>query len=288
MGALDALLQQRRADGDLCGLGGAVLAAGRTDAEQRRARPAQDGGDIGEVHMDVRVQRDQIRDALHARQQRAVRGLERLHDADGAIGQLQQTVVRDDDQRIDLLAQVLDAEFCLVGTLRAFERERPRDHGDGQSPLLVRRAGHDRAGAGTGAAALAAGDEHHVGALEGLLDIRLMVLGGLHATLGIGTGAESTILVVPQRDLHIRIGTQQILGVGVDGHEFHVLQAFGDHAIDGVAAGSTDTDDLDVGLVVEFSLGDLAHHSLLSLTVTHNSIAVGLTINADSQACTAF
>ena len=104
----------------------------------------------------------------------------------------------------------------------------------------------------------------------------------------IGTGAESTILVVPQRDLHIRIGTQQILGVGVDGHEFHVLQAFGDHAIDGVAAGSTDTDDLDVGLVVEFSLGDLAHHSLLSLTVTHNSIAVGLTINADSQACTAF
>ena len=106
---------------------------------------------------------------LHARQQRAVRGLERLprcrwSESDSSS----RRSVRDDDQRIDLLAQVLDAEFCLVGTLRAFERERPRDHGDGQSPLLVRRAGHDRAGAGTGAATLAAGDEHHVGALEGL------------------------------------------------------------------------------------------------------------------------
>ena len=115
-----------------------------------------------------------------------------------------------------------------------------------------------------------------------------MVLGGLHATLGIGTGAESTILVVPKEIFTSASERSKFLGVGVDGHEFHVLQAFGDHAIDGVAAGSTDTDDLDVGLVVEFSLGDLAHHSLLSLTVTHNSIAVGLTINADSQACTAF
>ena len=45
--------------------------------------------------------------------------------------------------------------------------------------------------AGAGAAALARGDEHHVGALQHLFDLLAVLLGGLPADLGIGTRAEA-------------------------------------------------------------------------------------------------
>ena len=142
--------------------------------------------------MDVRVHRDQVGDALHTGEQRRIGGLEGVDDADRAVGQLKQPVVGDDDQGVDLLAQVLDAQIGGGGTLRSLERERPGDHGDGQRPLLMRRAGDDGARAGAGAAALATGHEDHVGALERLLDVGLVILRGLAAPLGIGTGTQST------------------------------------------------------------------------------------------------
>ena len=109
MSTLDALFQQRRADGDFGGLGGAVLAPCGTDAEQRRAGTAQNGVDIVEVDMNVRVGGDQIGDALHTCQECGVGGLEGVDDADRAVGQLKQSIVGNHDQRIDLLAQILDA-----------------------------------------------------------------------------------------------------------------------------------------------------------------------------------
>ena len=51
--------------------------------------------------------------------------------------------------------------------------------------------GHDRGAAGAGAAALAGGDEDHVGALEHLLDLVAVLLGGLAADLGVAAGAEA-------------------------------------------------------------------------------------------------
>ena len=265
VGAFDAFLQQRRADGQLGGLGGAILAPRGTDAEQCGAGATQNGGDIGEINVNVGVGGNEVGNALHAGQQCAVGGLERIHDGDGAVGQFKQAIVRNDDERIDFLTQVLDAEFGGGGTLRAFEGERTGDHGDGEGPLLVSRTGDDRACAGTGAAALTAGDEHHIGALQRLFDIGLMVLCGLGALLRVGACAEPTAGLVGQGDLDVGVRAKQILGIGVDSHKFNVLQTFSDHAVYGVTTCTTDTDNLDIGLVVQLSLGVLAHVWLLSL-----------------------
>ena len=205
MSTLDALFQQRRADGDFGGLGGAVLAPCGTDAEQRRAGTAQNGVDIVEVDMNVGVGGDQVGDALHTCQECGVGGLEGVDDADRAVGQLKQSIVGNHDQRIDLLTQILDAESGGSRTLRSFEAERSSHHGDGQGTLLVRGACDNRAGAGTGAATFAAGHEHHVGALERLLDIGLMILGGLGALLRVGSCAEATARGIVQRDLDVRV-----------------------------------------------------------------------------------
>ena len=108
-----------------------------TDAEQRGAGTTQNRVDIVEINVDVRIRGNQVGDALHAGQQCGVGGLERVDDANGAVGQFQQSVVRNDNQRVDFLAQVLDAKRRGSGTLRAFEAERTGDHSDGQCPLLM-------------------------------------------------------------------------------------------------------------------------------------------------------
>ena len=104
------------------------------------------------------------------------------------------------------------------------------------------------------------------GALDGLFDVGLVVLGRLGALLRVGSGAEATARSVVQRNLDVGVRTQQILRIRIDGDEFHILQPLCNHAVDCVAARATDTDDLNVGFVVEIvSLGNLAHGILLHL-----------------------
>ena len=105
-------------------------------------------------------------------------------------------------------------------------------------------------GAGAGAAALARGDEDHVGALKRFLDLRAVLLGGLEAHVGVGAGAEALRQVHADVDLVVRVRHQQRLRVGVDGDELDALDAGFDHAVDGVGAAAAGADDLDDGEVV--------------------------------------
>ena len=102
------------------------------------------------------------------------------------VGHGEQPVVRDDDERVDLLAHLLDAVLGLHRAAAALEAERAGDDADGERAGGLGDLGDDRARAGAGAATLAEGDEHHVGALEHLLDLVAVVLGGLAADLGVG------------------------------------------------------------------------------------------------------
>ena len=110
--------------------------------------------------------------------------------------------------------------------------------------------GDDGRATGAGAAALARGDEDHVGALEDLLDLLGVVLGGLLADLGVGAGAEPAGELAADVELDVGVAHQQRLGVGVDGDELDALEADLDHPVDGVDAAAADADDLDDGQVV--------------------------------------
>ncbi len=95
-----------------------------------------------------------------------------------AVGDRQQAVVRDDDEGVDLGAELVDAGLRLHGPAAALEGERPRDHADRQGAERARDPSHDRSATGAGAAALARGDEDHVGAAQDVLDLLGVVLGG--------------------------------------------------------------------------------------------------------------
>src|SRR4029079_955571 len=104
---------------------------------------------------------------------------------------LEQAVVGNDDQGVDLVAELADAAFGLVGALASLEPERAGDDADGERAELARDLGDHGSGAGAGAAALAGRDEHHVGALERLLQLVATLGCGLEPDGGIRAGAEA-------------------------------------------------------------------------------------------------
>ena len=156
-------------------------------------------------------------------------------------------------------------------------RRRPSKLNGRVAMPMVERAGglghlgHDRAAAGAGAAALAEGDEHHVGALEHLFDLVAVVLGGLTADLGIGARAEPAGDLPADVELHVGVAHEQRLGVGVHRDELDALQPGVDHPVDGVAPAAADADDLDHREVVL----RLAQHDVASFARRRGSTVVG-------------
>src|SRR6202012_2185686 len=97
----------------------------------------------------------------------------------------------DADQRVDPGAQPLDPGLGLDSTALALEAERPGHHADRERAERARDARDHRRAAGARAAALARGDEDHVGALEHLFDLFAVVLGGPGADVRVRPGTES-------------------------------------------------------------------------------------------------
>ncbi len=158
----------------------------------------------------------------------------------------QQLLVRDHDQRVHVLAQPLDPVLGLPGTLRALERERPRDHADGERTDLVLGdvSDHGRR-ARAGAAALAGGDEHHVGALQRLLDVVAGLGRRALADIRVGAGPEPLGKLMADVELDVGIAHRQRLSVGVGGDELDAAQTCVDHPVDRIGTAAADSDDLD-------------------------------------------
>ena len=250
VGAVDAGLEQRAGDGHLRGGDRAVLAAGRADAHQRRAGVGHHGLHVGEVEVDQAGGGDQVGDARDALEQHLVGLLEGVEDRHVAVADREQPVVGDDDEGVDLLAELGDALLGGVGAPAALEGERAGHDADGQGAQRARDPGHDRGAAGAGAATLAGGHEHHVGALHDLFDLVGVVLGGAGADLGVGAGAEAAGELAADVELDVGVAHEERLGVGVDRDELDALESDLDHPVDGVDATTTDAHDLDDGQVV--------------------------------------
>src|SRR4029077_20860016 len=110
--------------------------------------------------------------------------------------------------------------------------------------------------AGARTAALAGRDEHHVGALERLLDVVAGLRGGGEPYVGVGAGAEALGRLVADVQLDVGIAHGERLGVRVGGDELHAAQAGVDHAAHGVRAAAAHADDLDHGQVASAGLHD--------------------------------
>jgi hypothetical protein len=207
-----------------------------------------DRADVGEVEVDQARDRDEVGDPLDALAQDVVRLAERVHDRGASLDHPEEPLVRDHDERVDDLAQTRDALVGLLHPLGALEGERLRDDADRErADLVLGDLGDHGGGAGAGAAALAGGDEDHVGALERLLDVVTGLGRGGEADIRVRAGAEALRRVVPDVQLDVGVDHAERLVVRVRRDELHAPQAGVDHPAHGVGSAAADTDHLDHG-----------------------------------------
>ena len=134
LGAAQAdFVQQRVGDGLFGGLNGAIFALGLACAHHGFAHLVHHGAHVGKVEVDQAGTDHQVRHALNTLIKHVIRHRERLGERGFFIGQTEQVLVRNDDQRIDHLLQRLDAVFGLLHALAALELERLGDDADSQN-----------------------------------------------------------------------------------------------------------------------------------------------------------
>ena len=191
--AVDRRLQQRAGNGGHRGLLCLVAARRGADAHVRVARILHDRGYVREVEVDdhVLAVADEFGDRADRLLQHIVRDAECVGERDLLVGDKFQPVIRNDDQRVDLVGQIRNAHLGLTHPVRTLKFERLRHNADGQNPLVVRDLRNDRGRAGARAAAHTGGDEGHLRALEGGGDLVAALLRAALADLGVGARAAS-------------------------------------------------------------------------------------------------
>ncbi len=250
------VVDQRIGDGGFGGAQRALLARRLAGPHHGLAHLAHDRAHVGKVEVDEAFLHHQVGDAGHARIEHLVGHREGVREGGLLVRHPEQVLVGNDDQRVDDLLQLGDAGFRAAHPALAFEVERLGHHPDGENPELARHPRDDRRRAGAGAAAHAGGDEHHVGAAEMIADLIDHFLGRRAADIRLRAGAETLGDLNPHLDDALGLGQRERLGVGVGDDEIDALQPGGDHVVDGVAAGATDTEHCDARL--EFTdVGDL-------------------------------
>ena len=156
------------------------------------------------------------------------------------LGDVEQLIVRDDDHGVDAIGEGLNALLGALLALAALEGEGLGHDGDGQRTDLVHRdIGNDGSSAGTGATALAAGDEHHVGASE------RSAMSSRDSSAACGqprgcAGAQAAGKVGADVHLDIGIRDRECLSIGVDGNKLDAADALFDHSIDRVGTAAAD------------------------------------------------
>jgi hypothetical protein len=141
------------------------------------------------------------------------------------IGDAEQVLVRNDNQRIDAFLQLLDTRFGQAHAPLTFEVERLGDHADGENALVAGRLGNNRGSTGAGAAAHAGGDEAHVGAIEVIDDLINALFGCRAPDFRLRTRAKTFGHRHAKLDQPVGLGHGQRLGVGVGDNEVDALQS---------------------------------------------------------------
>jgi len=254
-------VEERVGDCLLGSFDGAVVAFGFAGAHHRLAHFAHHRTNVCEVEIDEPGHHHKISDPAHALLEYLVRHLERFLEGRVRVGDQKQVLIGNDDQRVDMLLQLLDAGIGRAHAAIAFEAERLRHHTHRQNATITRCLGDDRGRAGTGAATHAGGDEAHMRAFERAFDLIKRLLGC--GAPDFRTGARAKALGNLEAKLNTPIGSARVerLRIGVGDDEFDTLHVGGDHVGDRIPSGPADADDADPWLqLIDFRTDELNRH----------------------------
>ena len=205
----------------------------------------QHGFGVAQVDVDAVVVRDDFGDSAGGRREDLVGLHKALLEPEVAVD-FAEFVVVDDNQRIDVLAEALDALLGLAKAHVAFKSKRSGDDANGEDSEFARGFGDDRGGSRTGSATHARGDEHHFGlGSEGGLNLSVALEGGLLADFGVRAGTEAFGEGRTKLDFGLHRAVGEGLAVGVADDEIHPANALVLHVVDGVRAAAAYAYNLD-------------------------------------------
>ncbi len=223
----------------------AIFARSFTGAHHRLAHFPHHRPDVGEVEVDQARHDHQIGDSADPLLEHLVGHLERFLEGRVGIGEAEQILVGDDDQRIDMLLEFFDSAVGRTAAARALERERLGHHSDRQYALVAGGLGDHRRRASAGAPAHSRGDEAHVRAFQRFFDVLERLFGGGAADFRPRSRAKPLRDLQPELDPAIGFRGVEGLRVGVGDDEIDPLDVALDHVCNRIAAGAADTDDAD-------------------------------------------
>src|SRR5665213_882025 len=116
---------------------------------------------------------------------------ERLLKRNALPDNSEQTLVRDDNHRVHILAHFCDAEFRLTHPLASFEQERLGNNANCQCASLTCQLAYNRCSASSGAAAHAACNENEVSVRHCAQNFVAILFDCLATNFGSRTGAKT-------------------------------------------------------------------------------------------------
>ena len=257
--------EQRVGDRLFGGLAGAAFALGLAGAHHGLAHFLHHGLHVGKVQVDEARHGHEVGDRTHALLQHLIRQAEGFLEGRVAVGDQEQVLVGNDDQRVDMLVQFLDPGFGRTHAARAFEQERLGHDTHGQHALAPRRFRNHGRGAGAGAAAHPGGDEAHVHAFERFLDRLDRFLGRSLAQFGPRAGAQPAGAFRAELDAVFRRRSAERLRIGVGDDKIDALDIGFHHVGDGIPASTADPDYRNTGAQFVGRIGaDVDTHKLFT------------------------
>jgi hypothetical protein len=157
------LVEQGRGDRLHCGPARATLSLRHAFTHHCAAATGHHRSNVGEIHVDLTVGLNQVRDAAGRVEQNLVRLLECLQERRPRRDHGEQALVRYDDERISDLEQLFGPCLSDAIPFPSFEQERSADDGDRERSRLPRQTGDSGRGTGSRTAAEPRGDEDEVG-----------------------------------------------------------------------------------------------------------------------------
>ena len=243
---LDRGLEQRAGDGGLRSLHGLIVAAGTADTDMGDALILHHGLNVREVAVDQRRAVNDIRDALDRLLQDLVRLLQGVGHGRAAIHELQKLIVRNHDQRIHDLLQLIDAGQRVIHAGLRLETERLRHDADGQDAQILRELRDDGGRAGAGAAAHTAGHDDHVSVFDQFLDLVRVFIRGLLSDLRLRARAAAAGDTLTDLDGLGSLAELQGLLIRINTDKINSDNIFIDHAGNRVITRTADADHNDL------------------------------------------
>ena len=250
----------------MCGHGSLFLARRGADAHVSVAGVLHDGGDIGKVEVDKTRAVDEVGNALHTLAKHIVRNGKGVGQRDLLLGNQLETLVGNHHERIHMLAERRDTRLGLLHALLAFKGKRLGHDTDGQDAHFFSDFGDHGRRAGTGAAAHAGRDEHHVGASERRLDVLFAFFRRALSSGRIGAGAFALGDLLADLNFMGSLRTVQSLHICIDRDELNAAHTHLDHAVDSVSAAAACTDHFDLNHVVFVILVEFKCHLIVPPT----------------------